>query len=621
MWKKLSCKSDLYYCSKVIILFLFYFQQIIGENYTFGIIPKRSNYFYTQVYEGCRNWEYEKKRTQNGDVVKCKWLNETADGRPIRSAKEQTDLIQNILNREIDVDGIGISVFAEDDDLIRVLNKVQGEKRLVLFENDVGSVYRHAFVGSDPVNFGENLAKVVSQTRSDVGSYGIITSSATIQEFQNLTSQVETLQKLMEKRNWNEVKGSPFNCQNNPSLALDLFKQMSDKNTDLVISLGPWLMQNSSEYIDAVKKYEDTGVISAVTDDHQFNIIRRGYANALLGEASYLMGKLCMEKLYNLTLEENGSYNDGLKTGEYEFTNRNIQVIRFSHAQEVNNIYLGNYKIYGYASFVIIQSICIGVLVWIYRNRDNEVIQRSQPMFLNLICFGVMLERTVLLFHSNDDDENSLFDADHACKSIEWFISCGWTVIFSAMFAKLRCLFKKFQENENAKEIKLSMRELLLPCVLFLMINITVLLVRLFVTPPKFKRKTKTGMDAWSEVQTTYGTCWDFNTTDATVLFTLAVFNSLLISILYRVGKTWHIKVEYNEPFYMGVASMCMLQGEIISIPTLLTLNNEPLTFYIVLMSINNLQTINILVCIFGPKWYYMSLLREKERQKTKNNR
>ena len=138
MWKKLSCKSDLYYCATVIILFLFYFQQIVSENYTFGIIPKRSNYFYTQVSEGCRNWEYEKKRTRNGDVVKCKWLNETADGRPIKSAKEQTDLIQNILDREIDVDGIGISVFAEDDDLIRVLNKVQGEKRLVLFENDVG---------------------------------------------------------------------------------------------------------------------------------------------------------------------------------------------------------------------------------------------------------------------------------------------------------------------------------------------------------------------------------------------------------------------------------------------------------------------------------------------------
>lgn len=151
MLKKTSCGSDPYhYATAIIILCLFCFQQINGENYTFGIIPKRTNYFYNQVLEGCRNWDDENKFTQNGDIVKLKWLNETADGRAIQSAKEQTDLIESILNGEIEVDGIGISVFAEDDELIRVLNKVKVEKRLVLFENDVGSVQRHAFVGSDP---------------------------------------------------------------------------------------------------------------------------------------------------------------------------------------------------------------------------------------------------------------------------------------------------------------------------------------------------------------------------------------------------------------------------------------------------------------------------------------
>ena len=76
MLKKTSCGSDPnHYATAIIILCLLCFQQINGENYTFGIIPKRTNYFYNQVLEGCRNWDDENKFTQNGDIVKLEWLN------------------------------------------------------------------------------------------------------------------------------------------------------------------------------------------------------------------------------------------------------------------------------------------------------------------------------------------------------------------------------------------------------------------------------------------------------------------------------------------------------------------------------------------------------------------
>lgn len=110
---------------------------------------------------------------------------------------------------------------------------------------------------------------------------------------------------------------------------------------------------------------------------------------------------------------------------------------------------------------------------------------------------------------------------------------------------------------------------------------------------------------------------WDFNSPDIIyVIMALGVFNSLLIIILYIVGKTWHIKVEYKESFYIGFASFCIIQCEIISVPIMFTVVNEPKSFYVLSVSSTLVQSITVLLCIFLPKWYYMNQLKEKERKK-----
>ena len=143
------------------------------------------------------------------------------------------------------------------------------------------------------------------------------------------------------------------------------------------------------------------------------------------------------------------------------------------------------------------------------------------------------------------------------------------------------------------------------------------MLVRTFVRPPEFIRKTENGMDAWNDDLKSYGSCWDFNSPDFAYFCMVAgVFNSVLLSIIYLVYRTRHIHVEYNELLCFGFASISVVQCELICIPIAFTMINEPISFYVLTVSYTLVQSMTVLIFIFLPKWYYMRLLKEKEKSK-----
>lgn len=111
----------------------------------------------------------------------------------------------------------------------------------------------------------------------------------------------------------------------------------------------------------------------------------------------------------------------------------------------------------------ISMSITFGIILWIYFNRQTRVIKASQPFFLYLFCFGLILKASSTIPHTFDAIVASPHECTIACNAFVWLFVLGWGICLSALQAKLHRINKIMNSAQHFKRVNITVCDTLTP--------------------------------------------------------------------------------------------------------------------------------------------------------------
>ena len=228
----------------------------------------------------------------------------------------------------------------------------------------------------------------------------------------------------------------------------------------------------------------------------------------------------------------------------------------------------------------------------------------AQPEFLYLVALGCVILASAAIPLSLED--YNIEGEIAICMSTPWLLCVGFTVIFSALFAKTRRvndLVSRTKQGTLAprKAHMSSLKALLRPFIL-LICNVAVLICWTVINPLRYARQDAMGTDAWNRVIATYGTCRADESSLPYVIL-LAVFNcGVLIVSNYEAYKARNLKSEFSESSYIGVALASLLQTMLIGAPVMALIQTQPLAQYLTACFMILVVSLGVLCLMFVPK-------------------
>jgi gamma-aminobutyric acid type B receptor len=266
--------------------------------------------------------------------------------------------------------------------------------------------------------------------------------------------------------------------------------------------------------------------------------------------------------------------------------------------------YIGNLRYMGIALFAVMFLMSLFFASWTFSKRHVRVVAASQPQFLLMICFGVLISASSLLTISFDDSEVGYYGstANGLCMSIPWLTSLGFTIMFSALFSKTRRINKIFHNPfPYRKRLKVSLRELYLPMVLLFTANVVDLTLWTFIAPLKYVREVHAGTDGWNRAISSHGTC----TSDGTAPFIATLFLINMSTIMVANWQSYvarDIRSEFSESRCIAIAMACILQASLTGVPILFLTQEIPTVRYVVFVLMIFVVNAVVLLLIFVPK-------------------
>lgn len=276
------------------------------------------------------------------------------------------------------------------------------------------------------------------------------------------------------------------------------------------------------------------------------------------------------------------------------------QRLRGVYVPEIDMNQIHGVRWYGYAlaALIIFISILFAALtIWF---RESQIVRASQPYFLVMLCAGTLVLASAIFPLGIDDSIASVEGCSKACMALPWLIAFGWTIAFSALFAKIWRVNRIFKNAMKFRRIKVSETDVLYPFAILFTLNLIILLVWTLVDPLEWTRVDLNDVDS-------YGTCAPGQSTVWKTCFALlAVVNfSALVLANWQAYQARHLSTEYGESKYIAIAMASILQVVIVGIPLLFLVNENPPANYFIRSSIIFVVCLSILLLVFVPKIYY----------------
>lgn len=104
-------------------------------------------------------------------------------------------------------------------------------------------------------------------------------------------------------------------------------------------------------------------------------------------------------------------------------------------------------RAFGMIVFALITCTCVTLGVWVAYNRSGKVVKAAQPFFLYMLLFGCVISSSLLLFASLDEADASPEVLTSLCHAQVWFYFMGFSLTFSAIFAKVNRLRAIFHQR------------------------------------------------------------------------------------------------------------------------------------------------------------------------------
>lgn len=267
------------------------------------------------------------------------------------------------------------------------------------------------------------------------------------------------------------------------------------------------------------------------------------------------------------------------------------------------------------AGIVIALSVFFAVGVFYYRN--VQVIKASQPVFLIMVCFGTLLLGSTIIPLSIDDSISSIRGCNIACMTAPWLLSLGFTTVFAALYSKIRRINKIFRNAKGFKRVKVSEKDVLVPFLVLLVLNVSLLTAWTAVDPLHWVRVYQEGRES---LNSSFGYCTTENGKISLGFgISLVLINvSALILANVEAYMARNISDEFSESKYIGVAMALTLQSFLIGIPVYFLVGEHPTAKFFVSSGIIFAVSISMLLLLFIPK---IMLYVKKKRKKAQDKR
>ncbi|MFK4512226.1 sugar-binding protein [Bradyrhizobium daqingense] len=261
-----------------------------AANYRFVIVPKAmNNPFFDFARDGCL------KRAKELGNIECIYK-----GPVEHEPATQAQIIQDFVTQK--VDGLAISVA----DVAAMTKSIEAATAagipVITFDADAPGSKRIAYIGTNNKEFGTALGKQLLKMRPDGGKYAMVSGGPGAK---NLAERVDGVREELKGSKWTEVAGSPTFCNDDPALAVQQMTDMRTATPDLaaIVPIGGWPMfapEGFKAFASRNKKDIDSGKFTLVVADTlkmQLELLRDGYANALVGQRPFEMGEKAMDTL------------------------------------------------------------------------------------------------------------------------------------------------------------------------------------------------------------------------------------------------------------------------------------------------------------------------------------
>jgi ribose transport system substrate-binding protein len=262
----------------------------LAANYRFVIVPKAmNNPFFDFARDGCL------KRAKELGNIECIYK-----GPVEHEPATQAQIIQDFVTQK--VDGLAISVA----DVAAMTKSIEAAAAagipVITFDADAPGSKRIAYIGTNNKEFGVALGKQLLKLRPDGGKYAMVSGGPGAR---NLAERVDGVREALKGSKWAEVAGSPTFCNDDPALAVQQMTDMRTATPDLaaIVPIGGWPMfapEGFKAFASRSKKEIDSGKFTLVVADTlkmQLELLRDGYANALVGQRPFEMGEKAMDTL------------------------------------------------------------------------------------------------------------------------------------------------------------------------------------------------------------------------------------------------------------------------------------------------------------------------------------
>ncbi|KAL3942529.1 MAG: hypothetical protein SGARI_000241 [Bacillariaceae sp.] len=287
--------------------------------------------------------------------------------------------------------------------------------------------------------------------------------------------------------------------------------------------------------------------------------------------------------------------------------------------QKLRNVYRSNntnlnqlgsgIRGYGFAIASLTMVLACVFALWSYKQRLSPVVKASQPFFLILICLGVFVLASSIFPMAIDDGAASVEACDRACMSIPWLITMGWSILFAALYAKLRRVNLVIRNAMAFRSIKVSEKDVMPPFAVLFTSNLILMTVWTVLNPLVWIRIDTSSTDSYGacKVQDRDNASWKV------IISFLAILNgAALIGANLEAYKARNVDTEFGESSYIGLIMGSFLQVVAVGMPLFFLVKENPTARFFLTSSMVFLMCISVLLLLFIPKW---RTLRKRQNQ------
>jgi len=279
-------------------------------------------------------------------------------------------------------------------------------------------------------------------------------------------------------------------------------------------------------------------------------------------------------------------------------------------------------KLVGLVLVSIQSSLSVAAIIWTYFYRKDIVIRKSQPIFLNLSAVGCLVMVLSIIPMGIQEGYRHIYDeirgletsevntqvyaVDIGCMATPWLWNIGFSLAFSALFAKIVRIKKVFENAQNFRRVKILPKDVAFIVVIIVGLQLVLLTTWQLVSPWKWERKIRF-INTNESTKESQGRC----DSEHGQTFFITMIISHVLFLLYALYLCWiskNVPSDLSEAKFIAISVFSMFEILLVGLLVLFFAEYNPRTNYLIQVMLVFSQTFLLTAFLYVPK-----ILKRKE--------